>query len=597
MKKKYLNDMGIRDFSPFGTKAIEVKFNCNRNNCNHEIISEEIEVPSPDYSAENHSDSIRENEGYAVCSNCGAEYEIGIQVGFGGGNIIIDGIADDYIIDIIEHSEEYDTSEQSSTEKQKETIKPFYTGFKLKSLEVDSWYILEKFKISFEDRINILIGENGSGKSSVIECLALIFGDLHKFFNENDRKASYIKGYNISFTSQNAQTGEWHTMQIENLKNNDFFNPSIYIDDECIDIKENELLIRNLLPTKIGLYYAGVTDRLQQLSFHFEEKYNKLIKETKTATLYPLTLPATRPFLYVKKEHIGIMLMCLMISEDTEIVKCWKDEIGIDLSTSTIELALKKPSWANDSVDHLWGAHDLARQIVLALSENTESIKSTDYELNITHNGQYLKDEFIRMFKSDIESKVFDIFDFLLFSDLLDGINITWKNKKGEFIELDRLSEGEKHLITTMGFRMLWMNQKGFLLFDEPDTFLHPNWQVRFINDLTDQAQRSQYIIATHSPQLINNNFKGGLFIIKKGILIEHTKNFYGRDINSILTHYMNAQNRPADICNKIDKIASEIAKRNYQTAKTELDQLKKFVSENDAEFIRLSTKLKFLME
>ncbi len=102
--------MGIRDFSPFGTKAIEVKFNCNRNNCNHEIISEEIEVPSPDYSAENHSDSIRENEGYAVCSNCGAEYEIDIQVGFGGGNIIIDGIADDYIIEIIEHSEEYDTN-------------------------------------------------------------------------------------------------------------------------------------------------------------------------------------------------------------------------------------------------------------------------------------------------------------------------------------------------------------------------------------------------------------------------------------------------------------------------------------------------------
>jgi len=587
--------MGMREFDPIGIKSIEVRFNCNI--CGHEVVSEEIGVPLPDYSAENHSDSVRDNDGYAICPNCDEEYEINVYVGFGGGHIDIDDIKDDDIYEIIEHEEEYDVDYELYPQKLKKGIKPAYTGFRLISLEVNDWYVLKNFKIEFEEGINVLIGDNGSGKSSVIECIALIFGHLHKFFNEDDRKAPHMKGYMISFKSQEPETEKWHTVQIDNLKDTgEEFNPTIYIDEKILDVKSCKNIIINLLPTKIGLYYAGVTDRLKELSIHFEEKYSKKIRLNEPAKLYPLTLPVTRPFLYVNKGHLGIMLLCLLVSDDEKIRKCWGEEIGIDLSTSEIILTLKKPSWAKDSVEQLWGAHDLARQFITLLSENTNSKRVSDQKIEIAHNGLYLKDEFARMFKNNIESNVFDIFDFLLFSDLLDSIDISWKNNEGEHIELDHLSEGEKQLITTMAYRLLWMNQKGILLFDEPDTYLHPNWQVSFMKNLIHQSIYNQYIISTHSPQLINNNFKGGLFIIKRGILIDHSNNFYGRDINSILTHYMGAQNRPAEISIMMDKIATEIANKKYNIAISELNMLKELISENDSEFIRLSTKLKFLL-
>jgi predicted ATP-dependent endonuclease of OLD family/transcription elongation factor Elf1 len=585
--------MGMREFSPFGVKSIEVKFNCN--NCGHEVISEEIGVPSPDYSADNHSDSQRENDGYAVCPNCGKDYEVYVYTSLGGGDVDVLDIEDDDIIEIIEHDEQYDADDEIYPQEPEEDIKQIYTGFKIISLEIKDWYVLKKININFEDGVNVLIGENGSGKSSVIECLALIFGHLHKYFIEGDKKALYIKNYVITFESQNAETGLWHSIKIDSL-DNDYFNPQIIIDRNRIEVSGSSELIKKLLPTKIGLYYAGITDRLQELSFHFEEKYRKWITNEKNqATLYPLNIPSTRPFLYVRKEHLGIMLLCLLISKNKENKDSLNNEFGIDISSSEVEFIFKKPYWAKDSVDKIWGASDLARQFISLLIEYTDKKDVTEKEIRITHNYVYLKDEFCRMFQNNTETNIFDILDFLLYNDLLDSINIIWKNKKDDSIELDHLSEGEKQLITTMSFQLLWMNQKGFLLFDEPDTFLHPNWQESFIKNLIKQAKYNQYIIATHSPQLINNNFEGQLFILDRGKIIEHSNNFYGRDVNSILTHYMNAQNRPIEIYEIINKITSEIASKNYNIAKTKLNELRNIVSENDAEYIRLSTKLNFL--
>ena len=578
----------MRDFNPFGTKSIEVKFNCS--NCDHEVISEEIGVPSPDYSAENHSDSVRDNDGYAVCPNCGEEYEINVHVGFGGGDIDIDGIDDGDILEVIEHDEEYDVDDEP------DEIKPVYTGFRLISLEVKDWYVLKEFKIDFEEGINVLIGENGSGKSSVIECLALIFGHLYKFFNEDDRKAPYIKGYMISFKSQEPETGNWHSVLIDNLNDTENeFNPTIHIDEKIIDIKSNKHLIKNLLPTKIGLYYAGITDRLQELSIHFEEKYSKKIRQNDPAALYPLTLPVTRPFLYVKNEHLGIMLMCLLISEEEKIRKCWEDEIGIDISTSEIKLTLKKPSWAKDSVEQLWGAHDLAKQFIVLLSENTNSQKVSDNKIEIAHNGLYLKDEFARMFENNIESNVFDLFDFLLFSDLLDTIDIAWKNNKGEYIELDHLSEGEKQLITTMAFRLLWMNQKGFLLFDEPDTFLHPKWQQQFVSNLSKLNNSTQAIITTHSPNIVSDIEKKQLIILDSGKVKQFNFNPYGKTVDSILIdHFSLNSTRNQKVQAAIDKVKLLIEKDEYELPECIqiIEYLKKNLDNTDKELLSINLEI-----
>ena len=62
----------------------------------------------------------------------------------------------------------------------------------INSIHIEDYYILQNFDIDFSSNLSVLIGENGSGKSSVLECLAYIFGHLHKYFVLNDKTAEFI---------------------------------------------------------------------------------------------------------------------------------------------------------------------------------------------------------------------------------------------------------------------------------------------------------------------------------------------------------------------------------------------------------------------
>lgn len=45
---------------------------------------------------------------------------------------------------------------------------------KIKSLEADGFRSLVNFRIEFDDHLTVVVGENDSGKSSLIECLKVV---------------------------------------------------------------------------------------------------------------------------------------------------------------------------------------------------------------------------------------------------------------------------------------------------------------------------------------------------------------------------------------------------------------------------------------
>ena len=47
------------------------------------------------------------------------------------------------------------------------------------SLYIDDYRLLKDFTINFSKDVSILIGINGSGKSSILECIAQIFSDAY----------------------------------------------------------------------------------------------------------------------------------------------------------------------------------------------------------------------------------------------------------------------------------------------------------------------------------------------------------------------------------------------------------------------------------
>lgn len=78
--------MKYLDFMP-SADAVKVLVTCAK--CGKDFETEEFRVPYPNYAADNHSDSERE-EGYMdICPHCGKEYSFDVINGYGGGTIII----------------------------------------------------------------------------------------------------------------------------------------------------------------------------------------------------------------------------------------------------------------------------------------------------------------------------------------------------------------------------------------------------------------------------------------------------------------------------------------------------------------------------
>jgi hypothetical protein len=99
-----------------------------------------------------------------------------------------------------------------------------------------------------------------------------------------------------------------------------------------------------------------------------------------------------------------------------------------------------------------------------------------------------------------------------------EGILVT-NDKTGDRIDLEDLSSGEKHEIILMCDLLFSVPKGSIVLIDEPEISLHIAWQYEFIPDVKKIAQAAdfRFIIATHSPQIINNDRDSSVQLGPKG--------------------------------------------------------------------------------
>lgn len=85
----------------------------------------------------------------------------------------------------------------------------------------------------------------------------------------------------------------------------------------------------------------------------------------------------------------------------------------------------------------------------------------------------------------------------------------SFKSIQDEKLQLTELSSGEQHEVVLL-FELLFKAQENSLvLIDEPEISLHVVWQLAFLDDIKDiiNLQKIDVVIATHSPQIINDNW------------------------------------------------------------------------------------------
>ena len=87
------------------------------------------------------------------------------------------------------------------------------------------------------------------------------------------------------------------------------------------------------------------------------------------------------------------------------------------------------------------------------------------------------------------------------------GLEVTAMN--GSKLELEMLSSGEQHELVLLYGLLFDIPENSLILIDEPELSLHVAWQRKFLSDLQNMANLSDFrvLLATHSPQIIGDRW------------------------------------------------------------------------------------------
>ena len=410
-------------------------------------------------------------------------------------------------------------------------------------------------------RSHALIGQNGTGKSNLIEALITIFRDV-----DLDRDAAFdyeldytIRGYAVRIK---ANVGEQK-------------RPYVWVNDKA---ESQGYLLRNreLLPSHVFAYYSGRNERMEELFRLHEHRFTRRMESTDeeslpahllenfTASEADIQAIATqkrreesktlrqfgddrlRRLFYCRGGHSQLVLLACLLSDDP-IFKKVLDNLNI-VSLESALFVLKQPyrlrdlkdddilegdprfwfargSFVSEFLDRLW-------QVAWAPIQNVES-KVVDFrgrreqqkQLFLYVPSQEKLKELGELVGSP--SSFFRYAEGAYIGDLIDEVRITVKKRDehGGKVSFTQLSEGELQMLTVLGLMRITSDDHCLFLLDEPDTHLNPIWKLRYFDDIESVLApkegsvvqgESQILLTTHDPMMVGSLKREQVHILRR---------------------------------------------------------------------------------
>ncbi|TAJ13750.1 hypothetical protein DMA11_07805 [Marinilabiliaceae bacterium JC017] len=468
---------------------------------------------------------------------------------------------------------------------------------KIKSLYIKKYKILKEFDINFDEGINthVIIGKNGSGKTTLFEAIIHIFLGptiasykkvLSNYYLEN--KLEFTIEYECNKANVRFSNIDGLSFVVEGndiLTNENLFSFREFVDDASLEPKG----IAKYLPDHIVTYYSGESKRVTSL---FKDELSKASKYLQQGKNIPL-----RQFININTNDIqNVLLSLLPFNNSNEILQL--DQIH------TFDVHFKKPIWFT-------GARKRFNKLEKENSEEAikqynqsfyyaegdigrflETLREVAYTGDFDHetdndelqiSSLYVKNEDYRMLTSNLSFKknstpldLFKFFDHTGHSDLIDKIVLNIKEEnESKLIEFENLSEGEHQIRLITGLKELFKNTETLFLFDEPDTYLHPEWQIKLMEELAKPTE-TNIIATTHSTVALTAIHSNYISRMVDGDIktIDHYKTF-AADIEVVLNNIQNVVNPILKFLEpNINEIRTSISNKDFEKAYLLIDKL-----------------------
>lgn len=127
-------------------------------------------------------------------------------------------------------------------------------------------------------------------------------------------------------------------------------------------------------------------------------------------------------------------------------------------------------------------------------------------------------------------------------------------------------------------------------MIDEIELHLHPQWQRQVIPGLQRTFPNCQFIVSTHSPQVLSSVHPEGVRLLgatPAGIVVSQPGSSFGRDSNQILLELMGTPERPAAVRDDLNKLFSLIDHGALDEARALRKSLEAQIGADEPEFVR----------
>jgi len=137
----------------------------------------------------------------------------------------------------------------------------------------------------------------------------------------------------------------------------------------------------------------------------------------------------------------------------------------------------------------------------------------------------------------------------------------------------------------------------GLVLIDEVDVHLHPSWQRRIAKDLMETFPAIQFVCTTHSPQVIGELDKQHIRVIAEDGSVSIPSASYGLDSSRVLEEVMHTSERTDAEVERLRELALALDQEDFAQAKKLIGEVEAKLGANDPEVTRARTLMAFLQD
>lgn len=379
-------------------------------------------------------------------------------------------------------------------------------------LSIDDKKCLKDFYIPFNvtDSVSttILIGENGAGKSTMMEAILEILMSFDSPAIEKMIDYSYELKYEYAQKSVFIKKDEEHYLLVEDGA--EYVGSYANI---CAVLQKHRLF-----PKRVIAFYSGSNNKLEPLIRKMNAEYQKQYRRVMRGYFYvvsniahqdPLPIPV-RKYNFCD-EHMVPTYLCALLEgqnyqhmQDSFEKQYLQEEchfggiVRIDMSINLVK------------VDQFFNGIPVQEEYREKLAAIAEYIDRRFVELLFkgwryaSGRTGYLVLDGLKYCEADSVA-ILEFFEIL--HDLFGAQYEAYVNIDGNVVKSSDLSEGQRQLIKVLGMLGICKNEDCLILLDEPDAHMNPRWKYeikKILDGCLEEAQNVQAIIATHDPLVIN---------------------------------------------------------------------------------------------